>query len=114
MRKVSAACLLITLSLSSFTAQTPRPPQTPQPQRSESGPDDVIRITTELVQTDVVVTDKNEQAITDLKLSDFELYDNGRKQELHFMEFVSIDSPRRSEDLANLAKVAPGVDVTVP
>ena len=114
MRKVLAAWLLIALSLSSLPAQTPRPTPPPQPQRSESGLDDVIRITTELVQTDVVVTDKNEQPITDLQLSDFELYDNGRKQELHFMEFVSVDSPRRSEDSANLAKVAPGVDVTVP
>ena len=113
MRKVLAAFLLTTLSLSSFPAQTPRPIP-PPPQRSESGLDDVVRITTELVQTDVVVTDKNEQPITDLQLGDFELYDNGKKQELHFMEFVSIDSPRRSDDSTNLARVAPGVDASVP
>lgn len=71
--------------------------QTPQKPSSEPVPEDIIRITTQLVQTDVVVTDKNEQIIKDLKLEDFELYDNGKKQDLKFMEFVSVDSARRAE-----------------
>src|SRR6185436_18307003 len=60
-------------------------------------PEDIIRISTELVQTDVVVTDKNDRIISDLKLEDFELYDNGKKQDLRFLEFVSVASPRRVE-----------------
>jgi VWFA-related protein len=59
--------------------------------------EDVIRITTELVQTDVVVTDKKDQIIGDLKLEDFELYDNGKKQDLHFLEFVSVETGKRVE-----------------
>jgi VWFA-related protein len=111
MRRISALLLVAALWLCNVIAQTPgsqqRPPQ-------EITQENTIRISTELVQTDVVVMDKNEQPVPGLKLEDFELYENGRKQELHFMEFVSVDSPRRSEDSANLAKVAPGVDVTVP
>ena len=68
-----------------------------QKPKEEVSPDDVIRITTNLVQTDVIVTDKNDQIIPDLKLDDFEVYDNGKKQELKFMEFVGVETGRRSE-----------------
>jgi hypothetical protein len=64
------------MALCGVTAQTPSSPQKPQ---QEIAPEDVLRITTELVQTDVVVTDKNDQVVTDLKLEDFEVYDNGKK-----------------------------------
>ncbi len=93
-KKIYTACLSITLFLASVPAQTPQRPQ-PPPQ----GPvaEDVVRITTELVQADVVVTDKNDQIISDLGLSDFEIYDNGKKQDIKFMEFVSVETPRRIE-----------------
>ncbi len=110
MKKISATCLSIALLLSWVTAQTP--PQ-PQPQQPKTGTDEILRITTELVQTDVVVRDKNDQPVIDLKLADFEVYENGKKQEIRFMEFVSVDSPRRSEDSSLTAKVAPGVDTAV-
>ncbi len=71
--------------------------QNPPKPAQEIAPDDIIRVSTALVQTDVVVTDKNDQMIPDLKMEDFELYDNGKKQELKFMEFVGTEGPRRSE-----------------
>jgi len=71
--------------------------QTPQKPVQETAPDDIIRVTTELVQTDVVVTDKNDQIVSDLKLNDFEIYDNGKKQDVKFLEFVGTESPRRTE-----------------
>jgi VWFA-related protein len=92
-KKISAACLSIALLLSLVTAQTPQQPQKP----TEPSPEDVVRITTSLVQTDVVVTDKNDRIIADLKMEDFELYDNGKKQDLKFMEFVSVETGRRAE-----------------
>src|ERR1041385_2454246 len=85
-----AAVLLLTVAV--LGQQT-----TTTTQKSREDQEDVIRITTSLVQTDVVVTDKNDQIIPDLKLEDFELYDNGKKQELKFMEFVGTEGPRRSE-----------------
>ena len=93
MRKASAATLLIALLFGMAPAQTGQKPQKPK----EESPEDVVRITTSLVQTDVVVTDKNEQIIPDLKMDDFELYDNGKKQDLKFMEFVSVETGRRAE-----------------
>src|SRR5437867_4472321 len=103
MKKICAAGLLITLSLWSVPAQTP---QRPQPTQQEPGAEDVVRITTELVQADVVVTDKDDQIIPDLKLSDFDIYDNGKKQDLKFMEFVSVETPRRTEGQAPSTGIA--------
>ena len=94
MKRIIALALSAACVFSVALSQTPSAPQKP-PQ--EIAPEDIIRITTNLVQTDVVVTDKNEQIIPDLKLEDFEIYDNGKKQDLKFMEFVSVDTGRRSE-----------------
>ena len=88
MKNLLAACLLCALLLGLVPAQTP-------PQKQDDQVDEVIRITTGLVQTDVVVVDKNEQIVQDLKLEDFEIFDNGKKQTLKFIEFVSTTTGRR-------------------
>jgi VWFA-related protein len=97
MKRTIALALSLATVFSAAFAQTPSTPQKP-PQ--EIAPEDIIRVTTQLVQTDVVVTDKNDKIIKDLKLEDFELYDNGKKQELKFLEFIGVegaDKERRSE-----------------
>jgi VWFA-related protein len=105
MNKLFTACLSLTLAFVSALAQTTQPPANQD--------EEVVRITTELVQVDAVVTDKNDQPVTDLKLSDFDVYDNGRKQDLQFMEFVSVDTGRRTEGTDTSVKLAPGVDTSV-
>jgi VWFA-related protein len=100
MRKAAAATLLISLLLGIAQAQNPQ--QSPKP-KEETVPEDVVRITTSLVQTDVVVTDKNDQVIPDLKLEDFKVYENGKRQDLEFMGFVSADSVPRTEGTINVA-----------
>lgn len=99
MRKFLACGLSLALAAGAL-AQSQPPPPTLQDE-------EIIRITTQLVQVDAVVLDKNDQPITDLKLDDFEIYDNGRKQELQFMEFVSIDAPRRTEGTLRSASISP-------
>lgn len=111
MKRTIAFLLALTFWSQVALTQTP---QQPAKKRPEPTPDDVIRITTQLVQTDVVVTDKNDQIINDLKLDDFEVYDNGKRQELQFMEFVSADSGRRSEGTRpSLLNVSPKANPTV-
>ncbi|MFN0108278.1 MAG: VWA domain-containing protein [Blastocatellia bacterium] len=57
--------------------------QTNQAQQSKS--QDALRIETELVQIDLVVTDKQGNPVSGLKREDFELFDDGKKQTLtHF------------------------------
>src|SRR5438132_6873688 len=94
MKRVIPLMLTVAMTLSMVMAQTPSNPQKPS---QEVAPEDIVRITTSLVQTDVVVTDKNDQIVPDLKLEDFELLDNGKKQDIRFMEFVGTETPRRSE-----------------
>lgn len=100
---------IVAIFLATFLLAPAAATQTPQKPAQEISPDDIIRISTRLVQTDVVVTDKNDQIIPDLKLEDFELYENGKKQSLKFMEYVGVDTGRRTE--GNRPAGVPSADV---
>src|SRR6185295_787907 len=100
MKKLLTTGITLVLLISVSLAQTP---QTPSPSPQEVAPDDVVRIITSLVQTDVVVTDKNDQAITDLTADDFKLTENGKRQELQFVQFVSADQSPRLESSVKVA-----------
>ena len=109
MRRTAALMLAALVGLWNVAAQNP--PQKPNQESQE----EILRITTELVQTDVVVMDKNEQIVPDLKLEDFEIYDNGKKQDLQFVEFVSIEAPPRTDTAKNKsANKSPIADVNIP
>lgn len=92
--KALAMLLASLLCCAGVTAQTAPASRSEQQQATD---EDVVRITAELVQTSVVVTDKNDQIIPDLKMSDFEVFDNGKKQSVKFMEYVSVDKGSRTE-----------------
>ena len=55
-----------------------------KPPRDEA----VVRISVTLVQVDAVVADKQGKPVTDLKSSDFEIYEDGRKQHITNFSFV--------------------------
>ena len=105
MKKLNAILFVVVLLVPTVATQTPQKPR-------EATAEDVIRITTELVQTDVVVTDKDDQVVTDLKLEDFEVYDSGTKQELKFMELVSVEASAGATP-GRPTNVAPGVDTAI-
>jgi VWFA-related protein len=82
-----AVLLLLTLFVgASGSAQTPTPSASPTPVRPE---DEVVRITTSLIQVDVTVTDSRGRMITDLKPEEMEIYENGKKQKISNFAFVS-------------------------
>jgi VWFA-related protein len=59
-------------------------------QPSPSPPDDqVVRISTDLIQIDVTVTDKNGKVVSGLGMGDFEVYENGQKQNLTGAQFMT-------------------------
>lgn len=62
-------------------AQTP----TPTPQTD----DEVVKISTNLIQLDVTVTDSKGNVVKDLRAEDFEIYENGEKQNISSFSFVS-------------------------
>ena len=99
MKKLLTVGLTLVLLFSPSLAQTPQNPPSPQ----DIAPEDVIRISTSLIQTDVVVTDKNDQPITDLTINDFKLTENGKRQELRFVQYVSAEAAPRLEGNVNVA-----------
>lgn len=65
-------------------------PQTAEPVASPTPPDeDIVKISTNLIQIDATVTDKNGKVITDLKPEEVEIYENGKRQEISNFSFVS-------------------------
>ena len=62
---------------------------------------DVVRITTNLMQVDAVVTDKNGKLITDLKPEELQLFENDRPQKVTHFSFVTAEatpSPTKAGD----------------
>src|SRR5262247_1190273 len=55
----------------------------------------LLRLETELVQIDVVVTDKQGKLARDLKRTDFELFDEGKKQEIAHFAIGTAAQPAR-------------------
>lgn len=78
--------LLLIFGLS-FVASAQTPTLTPQ-----NDVDDVVKITTKLVQVDVVVTDKKGNQVRDLGAADFELLQDGKAQKITGVTYVPIDS----------------------
>ncbi|HKF57478.1 MAG TPA: hypothetical protein VKJ45_18615, partial [Blastocatellia bacterium] len=72
-------------------------------QNQKKADDLPIRITTQLVQLDVVVTDKNGRVVRGLTKDDFELLENGKKQEIKFLEFVDAGKGQQSGEAARAA-----------
>ena len=86
--------------------QTPQPAATPPPTDNE-----VVKISTSLIQLDVTVTDKNGKIIRDLRPDEIEVYENGKKQPISGLRFVS--SGRELEPVDNRA-VTPATIVASP
>lgn len=78
--------ILLLLTFSAF-AQNPRP--TPAPTQTPADDETVTRISTTLIQIDVTVTDKKGNLVKDLKPEDFEVFENGVKQNVTNFSFIS-------------------------
>src|SRR6185369_14084373 len=78
---------------------TPRlgpPPPSPQQSPQKPNEDDVVKITTNLVQVDAVVTDKSGKVVTDLKPDEVEIFEDGHKQKITNFSFsLSANAPTR-------------------
>ncbi len=66
--------------------------------------DEIVKISTNLIQFDVSVTDKDGKVVTDLKPEDFEIYENGVKQDITNFSFIptvqqtNVSAPVRKKD----------------
>jgi VWFA-related protein len=85
---VSLAVLIILTFSTVCFSQSPTPTPTPTPE--ESSDTDVVKISTNLIQVDVTVTDKKGNQVTDLKPEDFEILENGKKQEITNFSYIAL------------------------
>ena len=95
MKNRLSLALAILLAPLHAPAQVPtqQPAQAPPaPQRQEENPyeDEVVRITTNLVQFDAVVTDKKGQLVTDLRPEEFEVTVNGKRRQVSNFSYVDL------------------------
>src|SRR5436190_353970 len=82
-------CVFVS-TLSVFAQETPQPPP---PKR----PDDVIRVFTELVQTDVMVFDKQGKFVNGLTRDNFELRVDGKVKPIHSFELITAGSNEEAQ-----------------
>ncbi|MCA1566224.1 MAG: VWA domain-containing protein [Acidobacteria bacterium] len=99
-----ARLLTLSLSLSPLYAQQGSAPRTSPP--SPAVEDEVVRITTNLVQLDVVVTDKDGRVVTDLRAEDFEVLEDGRPQAITNLSYIPLEPPPSAAGAAARAPAA--------
>jgi VWFA-related protein len=95
-------------------AQQPQPSPTPPPveqQKPQPESDDVVRITTNLVQVDAVVTDKQGKLVTDLLPEEVEIFEDGRKQKITHFSYnaTTTEQPAKETTPKSVDKNAPPV-----
>src|ERR1700754_2755875 len=108
-RTILALLLLFSICLPLPMAEAQTTPSSEQDKN-----DDVVRITTNLVQIDAVVT-KDGKAVRDLKAEDFEIYEDGRKQTITSFAYISnLPSVPNSVPPPTAGKGAAGVPPPAP
>ncbi len=70
--------------------------QTTQPAPNPTDEDDVVKITTKLVQFDAIVTDKDGNQVKNLTAADFEILQDGKRQEITNFSYVNTETPAAS------------------
>src|SRR5918997_5957974 len=90
MKKHTSLILMLILSL--FISSLGQTSPTRSTQQSGPEDDEVVRITTNLVQVDAVVTDKSGKLVTDLRPEEVEIYEDGRLQTITNFSYISTES----------------------
>jgi len=111
--------LLAQLGAGTFGQQpsttAPTPPQQPSSQEIQKpGSEDVVRITTNLVQVDAVVTDKNGKIVTDLKPEEIKILEDGREQKITNFAYYATETVPESARQQKPAAVDKNAPVAPP
>lgn len=93
--RLSALLGFMLFATAGVYAQRPAPTATPV--------EDVVKISTNLIRVDVTVTDQKGKAITDLRTDEVEIFENGEKQKITDLRFISA-GVRRTEPRSDAAR----------
>ncbi|MDX6269065.1 MAG: hypothetical protein QOD28_288 [Acidobacteriota bacterium] len=89
------------------------PPPTQQPAPDDNGDDEVVRITTNLVQVDAVVVDKKGKQVTDLTADEFEIFEDNRERKITNFSYVLNETEPRPSPETNVASRLKSGDKTI-
>jgi VWFA-related protein len=100
-RTVLIIALVFQLSVSGFSQQPQPQKPSPQPQSTNQQPkpsseDDVVRISTNLVQVDPIVTDGKGKQVRDLRADEVQILEDGKPQEITNFSYITLDSAEAS------------------
>lgn len=101
-RRILLAFVLLFSLLMPIAGQNPT--QQKQPNQAQ---EDVVRVTTNLVQVDVAVTDKDGRQVTNLTPEEFEVLEDGRKQQITNFSYISTDINASSQPSATATAQPP-------
>jgi VWFA-related protein len=90
---------VLLILLNGWSTQAQKPSKT-EPQN----PDDVVKVTTNLVQVDAIVTDKQGRPVTDLRPEDFELSENGHTRQITNFSYISLTTQQSSPSKTNSSR----------
>lgn len=99
MNKLISLLILVSLALSTIVPL--------QAQQQTPPPDDIVRISTNLVQLDAVVTDKDGNPRRDLTAADFEVFQDGKPQKIVSVSYVNTEIPAHPVAQVKTDKRAP-------
>ncbi|HJR06270.1 MAG TPA: VWA domain-containing protein [Pyrinomonadaceae bacterium] len=111
---------LFLLSLCCLPLASSARAQEKQPSPTPDSSDEIVRVNTELVQTDVIVLDKQGKFVDGLRPEQFELRVNGKPQAISFFERVAAGSVNEDAQLAaargnrGATNTTPANNATVP
>src|SRR3954467_10105716 len=86
----TATLVALSAGLSAQTPQTPSAPQAPAPPASASAQEKpTFKVQVDLVTSDIIVRDDKGNFVPDLKKEDFEIFEDGVKQDISSMTVVT-------------------------
>jgi VWFA-related protein len=97
--------LLIFFAVLAVSIGAQQPTQTP-PRPAED--DDVVKISTNLIQVDVTVTDSKGRIVRDLRPEEFQVFENGKRQDISNFSFIAAT---RETPAAAPTPALPGVNL---
>lgn len=97
--KICILLLCCAASARTQTTETPKPPDQS---------DDVVRVNTELIQTDVMVFDRQGRFVTDLARENFELRIDGKPRPIGFFDRIQAGTASEERQLAAARGIATG------
>lgn len=100
-------CCLLTFGSATNSMQAQGGRQNQQP-----GPPGTIRVRVRLVPVDVIVTDDHDRPVSDLKQEDFQIFENGRLQEIRHFSVQTFTAAAPEPGQSSAIRIVPTLDLT--